>query len=109
MNGWQVFLLALTPFFGIQIIPLWIANPLFWYGIYHFLKGDFDRSRNGSMAAVLAGSIPIITMVCGGQPEQLRIGCWLWLGSSGLLAFCSFLASGYRDCWHGQVQRDRLI
>jgi hypothetical protein len=77
MAGYQAFLLALyIPVYW----PMWLANPVFWFGLSRLCQGRYHSAGTaGLVALVLALSE---SWLCG----RLDVGYFLWAGSMAVLA-----------------------
>jgi len=78
MPGYAAFVCSLLFAIG---IPMWGANPVFWYGLYHLAQGSYRAaSRAGTIAVVLALS------ECWMFAGELSYGYFVWVSSMGMLA-----------------------
>jgi hypothetical protein len=65
-------------------IPMWLANPAYWLGLYSLGRGWPRTARVSSVVAVLlaVSELPLFW-------REVLVGYWLWLASMGfLLASC---------------------
>jgi hypothetical protein len=90
--GWEAFLFS----FLLVHVPVWLANPLFGYGLVTILRGrDAATAIVGGVCTLLALFWPVLGMVATRQAPALRlgnfgIGYWLWLTCMvGLLLYGS--------------------
>jgi hypothetical protein len=76
--GFQAFLCSL----GFVItIPMWVANPIFWFGLRRLAQGRYrSAGKAGLLALVFALSE---SWMCAGG---LRVGYFVWVGSMAVLA-----------------------
>jgi hypothetical protein len=78
MPGYMAFLCSVVFVIG---IPMWGANPVFWFGLYHLARGSYrEASRAGTLAVVLALS------ECWMFGDDLSYGYFVWVCSMGILA-----------------------
>ncbi len=78
LAGWQAFIFALLFVIG---IPMWLANVVFWIGLYHL-----SHSRYGS--ASTAGFIALLLALSESWlfGTELAIGYYVWVSSMAVLA-----------------------
>jgi hypothetical protein len=80
ISGARAFVMSLF----VRGIPMWLANPAFWFGLYSLARGRPRAAKVSSVVAVLLAisELPFFW-------RELHVGYWLWLASMGsLLAFC---------------------
>jgi hypothetical protein len=78
MAGYQAFVISVVFLIG---IPMWLANPGFWLGLLLLYQGKHAAAaKAGLLATALALS------ECWMFWPALRVGCFAWVGSMGLLA-----------------------
>ena len=65
-------------------MPMWLANPVYWFGLYGLGRGWPRTARVSSVVAVLLALSALF--FCW---QEVQVGYWLWLASIGfLLAIC---------------------
>ena len=80
ISGARAFVMSLF----VRGIPMWLANPAFWFGLYSLARGRPRAAKVSSIVAVLlaVSQLPFYW-------REVHIGYWLWLASMGsLVAFC---------------------
>jgi hypothetical protein len=84
MPGYAAFVCSVLFLIG---IPMWLANPVFWVGLYRLAHGRYQAAgRSGILALVLALS------ECWMFEGDLSYGYFLWVGCMGLLALTGLRA-----------------
>jgi|SRR5579884_633717 len=69
-------------------IPMWLANPAYWFGLYSLGRG---RPRAAKVAAVVAVLLAVSELPFFWR--EVHVGYWLWLASMGfLLAYCFWVS-----------------
>jgi hypothetical protein len=85
MLGYQAFMMSVL---FVLCIPMWLANPVFWYGLVRLCQGRCESAaRAGLLALVLALS------ECWMFWGELSTGYFLWAGSMALLALLGWCGS----------------
>jgi hypothetical protein len=88
MLGFQAFYYSVIM---IITIPMWLANPMFWFSLSCFANRKFDAAATYGVCAVGLGLSESWMFWKG-----LSIGYFAWVGSMALLAGAAILLS--RKC-----------
>jgi hypothetical protein len=78
MLGYHAFICALVFVIG---IPMWLANPVFWFGLVRLFQGRYTSAGTAGVVALLL-ALSQVWMFRGAA----QVGYWVWVGSMGLLA-----------------------
>jgi hypothetical protein len=86
LAGWEVFgLLSLVP--PAEFWPVWLANFLFWYGLFQLAKGRWARAYVWAVRTLVFAVAGSVIVYCqDDQGLSPRAGYFLWVGSMGLFA-----------------------
>ena len=67
--------------FTVVLIPMWLANPVFWYGLHCLFGGRLDAAAKAGLVALLL-ALSESWLFWG----ELRVGYVAWVGSMAALA-----------------------
>jgi hypothetical protein len=81
--GFQAFVYSILFLIG---APMWVANPLFWYGLVSLFR---RRNRAAGKAGLVA--LLLALSECWMFHGQLAAGYFVWAGSMALLALAGWL------------------
>jgi hypothetical protein len=82
ISGARAFVMSL--YVVVVGMPMWLANPAYWFGLYSLGRGWPRTARVSSVVAVLLAVSALF--FCW---REVHVGYWLWLASMGfLLASC---------------------
>jgi len=82
MYGYQAFILSI---WSVIYIPMWMANPVFWFGCLALDQGPWKRASYASLCSVLLAISEL-----GLWDHSPEIGYYIWLSSMLLLTLTAF-------------------
>jgi hypothetical protein len=78
-----------SPFFGgLRVFVPWLANPVFWVGVWLFARG---RSRFALFGALIATGLCTTLVVFAENLGLILTGYYVWIASMAILAFAAGL------------------
>ena len=76
--GYEAFILAVLFVIG---LPMWLANPVFWFGVVRLAQGRYHSAGQAGRVALL-----LALSECWMFYDKLAVGYFVWVGSMVLLA-----------------------